>query len=321
MTVPDWSAIAVTFPGQGSQQVGMGADLARAYPAAATLFSQADQILGESFASLCFDGPAEALDDTRNTQPALYVMGVAVYRALESHANDQGKLLPLAAAGHSVGELTALTAAGALDFADGLRLVRERALAMYEAGQQQPGAMAALLGPTVAEADAICADASAESGQPVVVANDNCPGQVVISGNSAALERALALASERGVKRSIRLAVSIAAHSPLMAEAAERFQRALARTTFEPPRFPVISNATMQPLITPDDIRAALGRQLTSSVHWTDSVRALRTMGAATFLELGPKDVLTGLLKRIDRAAVGIPLNSADAVQAFLDSN
>jgi [acyl-carrier-protein] S-malonyltransferase len=316
VTVPEWSTIALTFPGQGSQQVGMGADLARAYPVAAALFVEADQVLGESFAQICFDGPSEALDDTRNTQPALYVVGVAVYRVLEAHF---GPFQPLAAAGHSVGELTALTAAGALNFADGLRLVRERALAMYAAGTVQPGAMAALLGPTVAEAEAICADASIEIGQPVVVANDNCPGQVVISGNVAALDRALQIASERGVKRAIKLAVSIAAHSPLMTQAAERFQIALADTPFQLPRFPVISNATMQPLATPDDIRAALGKQLNSPVHWTDSVRALRTMGATTFLELGPKDVLTGLLKRIDRAAVGVPLNSAEALQIFIN--
>ena len=316
MTVPEWSTIALTFPGQGSQQVGMGADLARAYPAAAALFAEADQVLGESFTTICFDGPAEALDDTRNTQPALYVVGVAVFRALEANF---GAVLPVAAAGHSVGELTALAAAGAMSFGDGLRLVRERALAMHAAGMAQPGAMAALLGPSVAEAEAICADASAQTGQPVVVANDNCPGQVVISGNVAALDRALQIASERGVKKAIKLAVSIAAHSPLMAQAAERFQVALNTTPFSPPRFPVISNATMQPLTTADAIRGALGKQLTSPVHWTDSVRTLRTMGATTFLELGSKEVLTGLLKRIDRATTGFPLNSADTVQAFIN--
>ncbi len=295
----------------------MGADLAREYPAAAAVFAEADQVLGEPFTKLCFEGPAEALDETHNTQPALYVMGIALVRVLESKT---GAVSPIGAAGHSVGELTALAAAGALSFADGLRLVRERALAMRDAGATQPGGMAALLGPTIGEAEALCAQASAESGKPVVVANDNCPGQVVISGDAAALERALQLASERGVKRAVKLAVSIAAHSPLMTSAVERFRAALAATPFTEPRFPVISNATTESLRNPDEIRAALGGQLTSPVHWTDCVRTLRNLGAQTFLELGPKDVLTGLLKRIDRSATGLPLNSAAALAAFIDT-
>ncbi|MHB8626167.1 MAG: ACP S-malonyltransferase [Aggregatilineales bacterium] len=317
MPSPDWSTIALVFPGQSSQQVGMGADLVRDYPGAAAVFAEADQVLGEPFTKLCFEGPAEVLDETLNTQPALYVMGVALVRTLESKA---GTIRPIGVAGHSVGELTALAAAGALSFADGLRLVRERARAMRDAGAIQPGGMAALLGPTIGEAEALCAQASAETGKPVVVANDNCPGQVVISGDSAALERALQLASERGVKRAVKLAVSIAAHSPLMTSAAERFRAALAATPFTEPRYPVISNATTESLREPDEIRAALGGQLTSPVHWTGCVRTLRTLGAQTFLELGPKDVLTGLLKRIDRSATGLPLNSAATIAAFISA-
>lgn len=315
MSTPDWSTIALVFPGQSSQQVGMGADLAREYPIAAAVYAEADDVLGEPFARLCFEGPAAALDETINTQPALYVIGVAIVRVLESHG---GPVKPIGAAGHSVGELTALAAAGAMSFADGLRLVRERARAMRDAGAAQPGGMAALLGPTLSEAEALCAQASAESGKPVVVANDNCPGQVVISGDIAALERALQLATERGVKRAVKLAVSIPAHSPLMTSAAERFRTALAATPFTEPRYPVISNATTQSLREPDEIRAALGGQLTSPVHWTECVRTLRNLGAETFLEIGPKDVLTGLLKRIDRAATGIALNSAAAITAFI---
>ncbi len=292
----------------------MGADLVRTFPEAAALFAEADAVLGEPVSRICFEGPAQLLDDTLNTQPALYVMGMAVWRILTARF---GTIQPVGGAGHSVGELPALAAAGAMSFADGLRLARERAKAMRAAGVANPGAMAALLGPTIDEAQAICSQAQTETGKPVVVANDNCPGQVVISGDMAALDAALRIASERGVKRAIKLAVSIAAHSPLMTEATAHFKAALAATPFVEPRFPVLSNATMEPMYSAETIRARLGGQLTSPVHWTDCVRALRTMGATTFLELGPKDVLTGLLKRIDRSASGIPLNSVESITAF----
>ncbi len=310
----DWSKTALIFPGQGSQIVGMGADLARVYPAAATVFAEADRVLGFALSGLCFEGPAESLDETLNTQPALFVTGIATLRALESIV---GAVQPVGVAGHSVGEITALAAAGALSFEDGLRLVRERARLMREAGITHPGGMAALLGPTVEEARAICAEASALIGHPVVLANDNCPGQVVISGDIAALDRALEIAKTRGVKRAVKLAVSIAAHSPLMAAATASFRATLAATPFTAPRFPVIDNASAGLLTTPDAIRAALGGQLTAPVRWTDSIRLLRGQGAATFLELGPKDVLTGLLKRIDREAAGVALNSAEAIAAW----
>ena len=314
----NWSNIALVFPGQGSQQVGMGADLAASSPIAAETFAEADRVLGEPLSQLCFNGPAESLDETLNTQPALFVMGVAVWRTLESQFGARGTIQPIASAGHSVGELTALAAAGALAFADGVRLVRARAEAMRSAGLANPGGMAALLGPSITEAHAICADASVETGRPVVVANDNCPGQVVISGDRTALDRALALASERGVKRAIPLAVSIAAHSPLMTHAADQFRAALDRTPFAEPRFPVLSNADGQPMTTPDHIRTALAKQLTSPVYWTACVQALQARGAGTFLELGSKDVLTGLLKRIDRSATGIALNSLAAITNFV---
>ncbi len=312
--MPDFSKIAFVFPGQGSQGVGMGADLAARYPEAAAIFAEANRILPD-FSKLLFEGPADQLDDTLNTQPALYIAGVATLRALEARLGVP--CIPLGAAGHSLGELTALTSAGALPFEAGVRIVRERARLMKKAGTASPGAMAALLGPTVDEAESIVAQARTGTGQPVVVANDNCPGQVVISGAVEAVDRALALAKERGVKRAVRLAVSIAAHSPLMAGIVDEFRAALDATPFEPPRFPVISNATAQPFESVEGIRAGLARQLTSPVHWTDSVRKLRAMGAEVFLEFGPKDVLTGLLKRIDREATGAALNSADAVAAW----
>jgi [acyl-carrier-protein] S-malonyltransferase len=310
----DLSITAFLFPGQGSQVVGMAADVAHAYPEAAAILEQADQILGLPFSKLMAEGPADQLDDTVNTQPALYIASIAILRALEA---KHGALTPVGAAGHSLGELTALTAAGALPFADGVKLVRERARLMKEAGQAHPGAMAALLGPTVAEAESICAAARSETGQPLVVANDNCPGQVVISGDSSALERGLEIAKERGVKRALKLAVSVAAHSPLMQQASLGFNTALASTPFIAPRYPVISNALVQPLRTIEEIRQALSLQLTSPVRWTECVRTLNGLGATKFVEIGSKDVLTGLLKRIDKEWSGTAINSADAVATF----
>jgi len=307
--------IAFLFPGQGSQFVGMAADLAAAFPAAAAILEQANDILGVNFSGLMRDGPQDDLDDTHNTQPALYIAGVATLRALESHLGRA--LVPLGAAGHSLGELTALTAAGALPFEAGLRLVRQRAWLMKEAGAAHPGAMAALLGPTVAEAEALCREAAAQTGKPLVVANDNCPGQVVISGDRDAIDCALALAKQYGSKRAIKLAVSVAAHSPLMQSAGEAFSAALDAVQFAVPRYPVVSNTTGGPLRTVAEIHRALGLQITSSVRWTESVRTLRALGAQTFLELGPRDVLTNLLKRIDKDAIGVTVNSADAVKAL----
>jgi [acyl-carrier-protein] S-malonyltransferase len=310
----DWSTVVLLFPGQASQQVGMGADLAAGYPAAAQVFEEADRLMGMAFSKYCFEGPAAFLDETRNTQPALYITGIATLRALESAL---GTFTPLAVAGHSLGEFTALAAAGALSFEAGLHLVRERGRLMYEAGEKSPGAMASLLGATIEDTRAICAQVSAEVGKPVVVANDNCPGQVVISGDNAAIERALEVAKDRGVKRAVKLAVSVAAHSPLMASSADAFRKVLAAAPFEAPRVPVIGNTGAELLRTRDDILAELNGQLTGSVRWTESIQHLRKLGAQTFLELGPKDVLMGLLRRIDREATGIALNSADALAAF----
>jgi [acyl-carrier-protein] S-malonyltransferase len=310
----DLSKTAFVFPGQGSQVVGMAAEVASAYPAAAAILTEADHILGLPFSKLMTEGPAEELDDTVNTQPALYIASIAILRALEA---THGVLTPVGAAGHSLGELTALTAAGALPFAAGVKLVRERARLMREAGHAHPGAMAALLGPTVSEAAAICAAAQDQTGKPLVVANDNCPGQVVISGDSTALDRALEIAKERGVKRALKLAVSVAAHSPLMQQASEGFQKALQETPFTAPRYPVFSNATVQTVRTVDEIRHALSLQLTSPVRWTECVQALNGLGATHFVEIGSKDVLTGLLKRINKEWTGQTVNTAEAVAAF----
>ncbi len=314
--MPDWSTSALVFPGQGSQVVGMGADLATAYPLAAQTFAEAGDILGFDLATLCFHGPEADLNDTNNTQPALYVLGVALLRVLQA---ERPGTVPAMVAGHSLGELTALTAAGSLAFADGVRLVRERGRLMSEAGQRSPGAMAALLGIDADSVRAVCSQASAQTGKTLVLANDNCPGQVVISGDDAALELGMELAKAAGAKRAVKLAVSIAAHSPLMASASDEFRDAVARTPLSPPQLPVIGNVSAARLETADGIRAELDQQLTQPVRWTESVLAMRAAGITHFFELGPKDVLNGLIKRIDREAIAVPVNSVAALQAMIE--
>ncbi len=288
---------AYLFPGQGSQHVGMGQALYKTFPTARAVFEQADRILDIGLSRLCFDGPADALNDTWNTQPAIFVSSVAALRVME----EQEMTPPVYVAGHSMGEFSALVAAGALSFEDGLKLVRERGRLMKQADEHSPGGMAAILGLQREPVDAICATAREQSGEYVGVANDNCPGQIVISGATGALERAMELAKEQGAKRATRLAISIAAHSPLMAQAAADFVRALDATPLCRPTVPLVANATAGPLTDPDEIRDALGRQLTSPVRWTESMRWVIAQGVTRFVEVGPKDVLSGLLRRIDR--------------------
>ena len=310
----NWSKTVFMFPGQGSQAAGMGKDLADSIPAAQSVFDEADAILGFKLSELCFSGSEEELGKTINTQPAVFTTGIATLRALQT-------LLPAAkpamTAGHSFGEITALVAADALTFADGLKLARERGRVMKEAGERSPGAMAALLGLEIDAVRQLVARASEQTGGVLVVANDNCPGQVVISGDSETLDAALPIASEMGARRAMKLAVSIAAHSPLMASAAEEFRAILADTPFQTPRVPVYANLSAAPLTNPEAIREELGNQLTDGVRWTESVQNMITAGAELLLEFGSKDVLTGLLKRIDRSARGVPLNSLNAVQGF----
>jgi [acyl-carrier-protein] S-malonyltransferase len=302
---------AYLFPGQGSQYVGMGRGLHAASPAARTVFAQADHILGISLSRLCFEGPAEPLNDTLNTQPAILATSIAALRVLEERGMDS----PAYVAGHSMGEFSALVAAGALSFEDGLRLVRERGRLMKQAGERSPGGMAAVLGLERESLDRICAAVQEQSGEYIGTANDNCPGQFVISGTTDALERAMDLAKEQGARRVIRLAVSIAAHSPLMAEAAAQFRRLLDATPFRKPAIPLVANATARPLTSPDDICDVLGRQLTSPVRWTESVRWMIGHGVTRFVEVGPKEVLTGLLRRIDRTAEGLTTTQALALE------
>ena len=290
---------AFLFPGQGSQFVGMGRDLYDRQPAARALFDEADARLGFPLSRLCFDGPEEALTDTAVQQPALYTTSLAAWAVL----TERGEANAAYVAGHSLGEFSALAAAGALGFADGLALVRRRGELMKLAGQRQPGGMAAVLGLDAAPVAEVCAAAAAETGGTVGVANDNCPGQVVITGDETALTRAMRLLAAAGARKVVRLPISIAAHSPLMDSVANAFAAAVAAAPLAAARIPVVANVTARPITTPDEIRAELTAQLTAPVRWTDSVRQLGALGVDAYVEVGPGDVLLGLVKRIDRAA------------------
>jgi len=285
------------FPGQGSQFVGMGRDLYETFPSARAVFDQADTVLGIPLSQMCFEGPEEALNDTFNTQPAIFATSIAMLRVLE----ERGLESPAYVAGHSMGEFSALAAAGVLSLEDGLKIVRERGRLMKQADEQSPGGMAAIIALDRETVESICAAVREQSKEYVGIANDNCPGQLVISGTTTALEQAMALTKEQGAKVVKRLAVSIAAHSPMMTNAADQFRRTLDEAQFNKPSVPIVANATARPLTDVGEIRDALGRQLTSPVHWTDSVRWMIGQGVTHFVEIGPKSVLTGLVKRIDR--------------------
>jgi [acyl-carrier-protein] S-malonyltransferase len=291
---------ALVFPGQGSQTIGMGRELAAAYPVARATFAQADEILGFNLTQVAWEGPDTALNDTYNTQPILLTHSVAALRVfLEIYPNFQ----PAFVAGHSMGELSALVAGRSLAFQDALILARKRGESMKSAGTINPGGMAAILGLDIPLLDSICAEASRPD-EVVQVANDNCPGQVVLSGASAALERALAAAQQAGARRAVRLAVSIAAHSPLMENAQISFSQAVNAANLQRPVIPLVGNVTAGPLTNQDQLCDDLKAQLTHRVRWTESVQFMLWKGVTTFIELGNGSVLAGLIKRIDKQAV-----------------
>ena len=297
---------AFVFPGQGSQSVGMGKELAETYPIAKETFEEADSILGFSLSSLMWNGPAENLNETINTQPALYVHSVAAWRTFTIHERDSK---PATVAGHSLGELSALTASGALSFQDGLRLVRTRGELMKRAGDLNPGGMAAMLGLDIPTLEKVCAEASTQE-EIVQVANDNCPGQVVISGHKPALERAITGAKAAGAKRAMPLQVSIAAHSPLMASIQADWDAAVDACNMETPQIPVVGNVQAKPMLTADELRADIKAQMQSRVRWTESVQWMQRNGIQAYVESGSGDVLLGMIKRIDTAAARHPLGS-----------
>ncbi|HEX6533825.1 MAG TPA: ACP S-malonyltransferase [Gemmatimonadaceae bacterium] len=287
--------IILLFPGQGSQKPGMGKDLAERYPEARAAFETADRTLGIPLSTLCFEGPEAELTATRNAQPALLAHGAAAWAVVR----DRLRPMVRAAAGHSLGEFTAHHAAGTFALADALQIVRRRGELMNESGERRPGTMAAIIGLAEAAVEEACRRASAEGGV-VVPANYNTPEQLVISGEVAAVERAMALAKEAGAKRALRLNVSGAFHSPLMEVAADGLRDALGAADACPPDFPVYSNVSAQPAQGLEDATSLLVRQLTSPVRWTDEVRNMAAAHSdALFLELGPGSVLGNLVKRI----------------------
>jgi [acyl-carrier-protein] S-malonyltransferase len=299
------AVVGLLFPGQGSQFVGMGRELAAAFAEARQTFEEADDILGFSLSELAWDGPEDRLTATSNAQPAILVHSIAAFRVVHDRLGSVAM-----AAGHSLGEFSAYVAAGSLTFADGVRTVRRRGELMQRSGEERPGTMAALLGLDDDAVEDVCRQASAQGGD-CVPANYNSPGQLVISGDVAAVERAMELAKAAGARRAVRLNVSGAFHSPLMRVAEQGLRVQLEAVDLAAPAFAVVSNVTARQVTDAAEARELLIRQLTAPVRWTASMRSMLDGGVTRFIEVGPGNVLSGLLRRVERtaaaAAVGAP--------------
>lgn len=305
---------ALIFPGQGSQKVGMGRALSEAFPAARQVFAEVDDALGRHLSRLMFEGPEETLRLTENAQPALMATSIAIMRCLEA----DGKTLPAIAshvAGHSLGEYTALCAAGALSLVETARLLHLRGSAMQRAVPVGEGAMAAILGLSLEDVESIAAEAA--QGEVCEAANDNAPGQIVISGHVAAIERACALARSRGAKRVMPLPVSAPFHCALMAPAAETMRPALANAALAAPRVPLIANVTAAPVVEPETIRELLIAQITGRVRWRESVLAFPGLGITQAVEIGAGKVLSGLVRRISPEVESLSIESPEDLEAF----
>jgi [acyl-carrier-protein] S-malonyltransferase len=303
--------IAFVFPGQGSQEVGMGRELVETYPVARELFDQADNVLGFSLSQLCFEGPEEALNDTLNTQAAIFTTSIAALGAAGY------EVTPDYVAGHSLGEYSAYVAAGVLSFADGLRLVRERGRLMKKAGELNPGGMAAILKLSDDLVKTICEKVTAEQQGSLQIANYNSPGQVVISGHNAAVDRGIELALAAGARKVVKLPVSIASHSKLMSVIADEFRAEIDKTSLNLPEIPIIANITAQPLDSLEAIRAEMEGQLTSWVRWTDSVQWLIDQGVTEFVEIGPKNVLSALIRRVSKTVKTITVTTPAEIKSL----
>lgn len=296
------------FPGQGSQTVGMGKDLYEKSEAARAVLDEANETLGFDLKTLMFEGPEEELGDTRNSQPAIYTVSAMGLAAMKERAEKEDSYLaPNVVAGHSLGEFTALLAADVFDFIVGLKLVRARGEFMADAGEKRPGAMAAVLGMDDDKLAALVEEAA--SGDVLTIANLNCPGQVVISGEVAPLERFMELAKDAGARRIARLPISIASHSALMDPAAERLNELFDQITFREPKMPVISNSTGEDLHNSAEVREELRHHVVKGVNWTATVQNMAANGVSTLVEIGNGNVLAGLNKRIDKSISTISLS------------
>jgi [acyl-carrier-protein] S-malonyltransferase len=302
---------AFVFPGQGSQFAGMGKDVYEAYPAARKVFDDVDAALGFAISKLCFEGPEEQLKLTENTQPAILAVSSAIHAVLEERGATRRDVV----AGHSLGEYSAIVSVGGLTPAEAARIVRMRGRFMQEAVPVGSGGMAALIGPSVDDAHAICEEAA--QGEVLSVANINAPGQIVIAGTKSAIDRAIDVAKKRGVRRALPLPVSAPFHCALMEPAAERLRPILDEANFKDLWVALVSNVDASPIGTATAVRNALFRQVASPVRWVESVQKMISMGVKRFVEVGPGNVLTGLIKRIDSSVELVNVSDVASIEAF----